>query len=60
MRMRARAIEVVGVVVFERGARRSEHAHIVSKWRPTMNLAIVILVSFPDPTPTRGKGSGVL
>ena len=34
-----RAIEVVGVVVLERGARRSEHARVVSKWRPTMNLA---------------------
>ena len=31
--------QVVGVVVFVRGACRSDHAHIVSKWHPTMNLA---------------------
>ena len=29
---------ITGFIVFVRGARRSEHAHIVSKWRPTMNL----------------------
>ena len=38
-RARDRSGHVVGVVILERAARRSEHAHIVSKWRPIMNLA---------------------
>ena len=30
----------MGVVMIVRGMRRSKHAWIVSKWCPTMNLAI--------------------
>ena len=39
MRARDRSGHVVDVVILESGARRSEHARIVSKWRPIMNLA---------------------